>query len=892
MSPARLPSGSRAPLITFLAMQWTKNVVRRVLPNGLTVLVQRDTSAPVVAVVTHVKAGYFDEPDEWVGIAHVLEHMYFKGTHRRGPGEIARETQLAGGYINAATIYDKTVYYTVLPSADDGLVKALEVQSDALTNAALDPEELARELIVIVEEAKRKLDTPSAVASETLFQVLFTRHRMRRWRIGTEDQLKRLTVADLRAYYQSRYTPDRVVVGITGDIDPNRALDLAAQAYGGWHRTAELIEPSPSEPPGATARAKVLRGDLERPLAVFGWKTVAALHEDAPALDVAAGVLSAGRASRLFRELRAPGLASGAGAYHYTPTEVGVFAVSIEGEDDRLDTAVQRATDLVAGLGDDGPGEAELDRVRTLLGTQWCRRFETADGRAAVLCEAEALGDYRLADELYRRTLAVSVDDVARVARKYLDPSNAGAVLYLPTGVPTIWENGGWPPKETDAGSHASAPRERRGDPTAVPRRAGSLTDTDEPYPSGIFHRRCDGADMVVRSRPGSGLVSIGLHVGGLRATETEASAGLSWLLARAALRGAGEMSAEDLAWAAERLGGGIAPVVSADVIGWWLTVEPPAARAAAALLRLVALEPRLASAEVAVERDLQASDARSVRDDMFRYPVQRVRGEAFPADAYGLPALGDPDTVQALTDVNVREWANALADRRASIVAVGDLEPNELLDVLEPLSDWPGRTVMSDPSAASPVWNGGRGEEERQKAQTAVAMAFPAPPYRSHDRYVISVMTALLSGLAGRLFDELRERRSLAYTVAAMPWLAARAGAIATYIATSPEREDEARNAMLAELRRLVDEPVTAEELERARRYAAGSVEVRRQAGRVVAEELLAGWIHGTLHDFADVPAHLRAVTVEDIQRVATKVFVADQRAEYVVRGGRSEGR
>src|ERR1041384_548196 len=157
---------------------FTENVHGCVLANGLTLLIQRDASAPVVAVVTHVRAGYFDEPDEWVGISHVLEHMFFKGTRRRGPGDLARETQLLGGYLNASTIYDKTVYYTVLPSTDGALARAVDIQSDALMNAALDQDELSRELEVIIQEAKRKLDNPGALATETLFQLLFRVHRM------------------------------------------------------------------------------------------------------------------------------------------------------------------------------------------------------------------------------------------------------------------------------------------------------------------------------------------------------------------------------------------------------------------------------------------------------------------------------------------------------------------------------------------------------------------------------------------------------------------------------------------------------------------------------------------------------------------------------------------
>src|SRR3979409_2562445 len=110
-------TASLSPLTSHLSPVWTAGTRREVLPNGLPLLVQPDHSAPVVAVVTHVKAGFFDEPDRWVGISHVLEHMFFKGTERRGPGQIARETKAAGGYLNASTSYDHTTYFAVLLSS-------------------------------------------------------------------------------------------------------------------------------------------------------------------------------------------------------------------------------------------------------------------------------------------------------------------------------------------------------------------------------------------------------------------------------------------------------------------------------------------------------------------------------------------------------------------------------------------------------------------------------------------------------------------------------------------------------------------------------------------------------------------------------------------------------
>src|SRR5919107_3521315 len=145
-------------------------VRRTTLTNGLRVLVRRDASAPVVAIVTYVSAGYFDETDDVIGIAHVLEHMYFKGTPTRGVGEIARQTKAVGGYLNAHTIYDHTSYYTVLPSS--AFAAGLDIQADAYAESVIDAGELAKELEVIIQEAKRKLDNPSAVTVESLYALL------------------------------------------------------------------------------------------------------------------------------------------------------------------------------------------------------------------------------------------------------------------------------------------------------------------------------------------------------------------------------------------------------------------------------------------------------------------------------------------------------------------------------------------------------------------------------------------------------------------------------------------------------------------------------------------------------------------------------------------------
>jgi zinc protease len=860
-------------------MQWTRDVLRLVLPNGVTALVQRETSAPVVAAVTHVRAGYFDEPDEWSGIAHVLEHMYFKGTARRGPGVIARETQEVGGYINAGTIYDKTVYYTVLPSAAGGVERALDVQADALMRAALDADELGRELEVIIQEANRKLDDPSAVTAETLYELLFDRHRMRRWRIGSADNLRRLTADDVRAYYESRYTPGRVVIAVVGDVDPDHVLGLIDASFGPWSRSTQEVPPSPAEPDRRQARARTLRGDVERPLASIGWRTVGTLHEDAPALDIAATMLGSGRGSRLYRALQVPGIAASSGAFHYTPTEVGVFELDLEAEGDHIEDAILRAVDLVEGLGEDGPGADEVRRARSLVATGWARRLESMDGRATALCEAEALGGYELLDEMAARLLRVSSAEVRDAVRRWLGRDSLNGVIYLPKATADLGLAAAWPPPSAGTAVAKSALPTLRplGDAPAVP--------TPSVLPEGLRHWACPGLDLLIRPKPGSQVVTLLLHFPGVPLREELHTAGVSWLLARAAIRGAGGLRGEELALAAEMLGGAIVPSVSSDSIGWSITVAPQGLAHAAALLRSVAIDAELEDAAVTVERGLQISDARRVRDDMFRYPLQRALGVAFRGHPYGLPGLGDPKTLAAIAGDEVRAWAQHLAGTRPVAVVVGDVGFDTALQALQPLIGWDG-PVGSSGTVSLAGWKSATQSEDRDKQQTALALAFPAPAASSPDRFPVGVIGALLSGLAGRLFDELRERRSLAYTVAAMPWLAREAGAMLCYIATSPEREDEARTAMLAELQRLSEEPPTPEELHRARSYAAGVAEIGRQSGRSVAGTILEAWHRGAIEDWASGPERLRAVELDHVLRVAADVFRVDRVAEYVVRG------
>jgi zinc protease len=861
---------------------WTAGVLREVLPNGLTLLAQRDGSAPAVAVVTHVKAGFFDEPDRWAGISHVLEHMFFKGTPTRAVGEVARQTKAAGGYLNAGTSYDYTTYYVTLPAAELGA--ALDIQADALQHALLDRDELARELRVIIQEAKRKLDSPGSVAHETLHELLFDRHRIRRWRIGTEAALEGFTREDVAGYYESRYVPGRTIVSIVGDVDPAEALAAARLRYADWPARAAGTDPSPEEPERHEVRARTLRGPITLAQLVLGWRTVPPLHPDAAALDLAAAVLGSGRGSWLYRAVRAPGLATGVSAYNYAPTEVGVFSVSAELEAERVPAALAEIAANVQALRAGAPGADDIERARALLLTRWARRLESMDGRASALAEAEAMRDVALLDEEFTRLAAVTAAEVRAVAERYLRPDSVGAVVYLPEDRGVALDAAGLTAAfETPTVGHpvsAALPSLRV--PPANGRPAG-LTD------AGVLHVPLDGVDLLVRRKPGVPAVTLGTYVARTEA-ETPSEAGIGALALRAAIRGAGAFDAEALALAFERLGGSLGSSAATDWVGLGTSVMSEELAPAAALLRLALDEPRFDAGELTRERDLMIEEARQVADDTFRFPFQLAFRGAFGDRGYGLPTAGLEETLATLTASRTAEWhrSNVLG-RRLTVVAVGDLEPARAADQLAAIfRDWRGGPV---PLSVPERWRPERTPVERTvelgKAQSAFAMLFPGPARRDPARHAAEVWAAVASGLGGRLFDALREQRSLAYTVLAFAWQRGRAGALGTYIATSPERESEARAAMLEELARFAAEPVSPEELLGAVGYLAGQAVVQRQSASHVAAEILDAWMIGEgLAELEDPAAPYHRVSAEDVWQVARESLRPERRAEGVARG------
>ncbi|MGH7623308.1 MAG: M16 family metallopeptidase, partial [Gemmatimonadaceae bacterium] len=518
----------------------------------------------------------------------------------------------------------------------------------AYARSLLDAGELSRELEVIIQEAKRKADNPGAVATETLYEILHDRHRIRRWRIGREPGLRALTRDALFGFYKNFYHPGNTVLSIVGDVRTEDALAEVERLYGGLRSGEPQRQPGATEEGVSGFRFREFTGDIGQTQLAFGWRTPGTTHPDTPALDLLASVLGAGRASRMYRAVRDRRLASFVSVYNYTPTEIGVFVVHAECPPASAPDAARAIWAQLASIRDGDVGELEIERAKRIYESQWLRRLEDMEGQANYLAEWEALGDWRMGERYLERVLTATREELVAVAHRYVGADNAGIVVYRPESSASVAD-------DADA-MRDLLDRSPRPEPLAPPRpyAAHALRDVRVPdlghEEAGVrvYFPKGD-VPILVRIKRGAPLVHAGLYVLGGAFEEEESLAGLTSLMVRTALKGTETRSALQIAEEAEMLGGSVSGATGSEIFGWTISVPTRSAAAAIELLADVVQHPIFPEEALETERAVALADIAALRDDMYRYPVRLATQAVFADHPYGQPIGGNELTLRRI---------------------------------------------------------------------------------------------------------------------------------------------------------------------------------------------------------------------------------------------------
>jgi len=844
------------------------------LPNGLTVVIRPNPSSPVVAVQAWVKSGSTTEPETRAGMSHILEHMAFKGTKRRGPGEIAREVESVGGEINAYTSFDQTVYHITISGRYLG--NALDILADTLGNSVFDAGELSRELEVILEEVRMNEDNPGRVVSKALFREAYTVHPYGRPVIGFADTIRKTTRDDLVSYFRTYYVPGNMVLVIAGNVDPKTSRPLVERTFGQLPRQPVSEGKTPAEPQQKETRVVLKEKDARRVYLEMGFHGPSMREPDVYAWDLLSMILGSGETSRLVHAVKdQKGLVDSVYASSYTPRDPGLLFVGGTIAPEKARAALKEIlleTFRMAAAPPEGP---ELARAKTATETDFLYSLESQAALARHVGFYETtLNDAAFEQVYLQKIRAVTAADILAVAKKYLVPGNLTVAAVLPSG------QGALLPVEEIRKIAGEAYAEATAPPAKTDR--GSRV-VKEVLPNGIR--------VIVRENHAVPVVAVEAgYLAGVRG-EPKEKVGVSGLTAGMLTKGTKYRAAREISEAVENMGAdlhGYSGRNSFGLQGKFLRRDfEPGFRLFAESLR----EPTFPAEELEKKRSETLGALKQQKDQLAQTTFLLFLAEHYGGHPYGRNPLGTENSVRAMTPEDLKHYYSRWADPRNMVIAIsGDIGAEEALAaVRKAFGDIPQRPGYEPlgPFPVPPLEGIRKAEEQREKQQAHFVIGYPGARFTDPDRYSLDVLGSALAGMGGRLFVNLRDKKSLAYSVTSFSSEQVDPGFFAFYMGTSADKLDLAVADTLKEIGEVKKDGITQEELDRAQKWMIGTYEIGLQSNSSYADKMVYNELYGVGYEETfRAPGKIAAVTLADVNRLAASLLDTDKYTIAVLRG------
>jgi len=826
------------------------------LENGLVVIVREDRSAPVVSAQAWCRAGSVDE-GRWLGagLSHVLEHMLFKGTVTRGAGRIDQEVHDAGGYMNAYTSFDRTVYWISVPNTGGRV--AVDILCDIMQNATLPADELVKELDVIRREMDMCHDDPGRRSSRRLFETAYTRSHYRYPVIGLPDIFNTLTRDDVAAYYRAKYAPNNLFFVVVGDVKASEVLDQIRTAFAETRARPVPPETLVDEPRQTAPRESVEEDSIELGHVHASWHIPELRHPDVPALDVLSVVLGTGRSSRLHREVRErAGLVHSVEAWTYNPGSPGLFGISSVIDGTRFAEANQAIQLEVERLKGGGVTPEELTKAVKQMAAGTLASRKTMQGQAQEMGGSWlAVGDLGFSTRYLAAVGRVTADDLTRVARAYLNDENRTLCALLPNG---------------------SQPK------VEVPEVVSVCTPVRKITLS-------NGLRLLVKEDRRLPFVEFRVVLGGGVLAETAADSGITALMTKMLMKGTTSRSAEQIASEIESVGGSLDTYAGNNSFGVSMEVLRSDFDGALDLMSDVLLRPSFPAHELERERDYQLAVIRGQKDHLLQLAGRAMRRGLFGQRGYGLDASGTEVSVQALTLEQLRLFHARFAVPQNCVLAIyGDVDATAVERAMErTFGAWFSTGLQLDPNLPFPPMETPiRLEETADKKQAVVVIGFRGAEMNDADRYALELVQEACSDMGSRLFLRIRDELGLAYFVGAQNFIGIAQGYFSFFAGTEPAKVAKVVDEFMAEVACLRTGGLTAVELQRAKAKVIGQRKIARQdlGGYAMATAL--DELYGLGFGYSDSEDdRYSAVTGDDTVRVSMKYLTPEAHVLAIVR-------
>jgi zinc protease len=816
-----------------------------VLPNGLTIIVQEDHSAPVASVQAWCATGSIDEDQHLgAGLSHILEHMLFKGTKTRSTNVIAQKIQDVGGYINAYTSFDRTVFWIDVPK--DGVTTALDVLADAMMNSTLPPEEYMKEQEVIRREFAMGLDDPDRVAGLLLFATAYQRHPYHFPVIGDIEIYNQLTQDQVVQYYKTRYVPNNLTFIVVGDVDAAKVRQQLTEFFKTYPEKSLKPVFIPEEPPQLGRRDVHQEFATELTHLSLAWHIPEVTNPDVPALDLLSSILGDGRSSRLYRRVREEaGLAYRISAFSYTPGDPGLFGIDATLDPKKREAAEQLVLRMLDELKQSGVTAEELMKAKKMSLSHHLGDLTTMRGQASDIGSNWLLTrNLNFSRDYLDAVQKVTLDDIKRVAAHYLTNENLTVISLNPKG--------------------SLLPKAE----AAKPISAGDVQK----------FQLSNGLRVLVREDARLPLVAMGvLFRSGLLA-ETPQTNGISRLMAKTLLKGTTTRTAVQIANEIEAVGGHISSEASNNTFNISLEVTKPDVKLAVELLSDVLLNAVMPEKAIVREKEIQIAAIKQEEEQLTSVARNILRQALFTQHPYALRANGSVDSVQRLTRKDLVEFRDRYVVAKNGVLFVfGDVKAAEVKQLFEQALGGmrPGALALTDAHPAAPLSKTESVETRKDKAQGVIMVGYRGADIFSPDRYALQLIDEASSDLGSRFFIRIREQMGLAYYVGATQMEGLVPGLFAFYLGTDPQKIEPVKTALLDEISKLSSDGLSTEELARAKKKLIGQQEIANQSNDAFGYQCALDELYGLgFNYYKSLQRNVDAVTLDDIKRVAAKYF------------------
>ena len=876
-------------------------VTETTLENGLKVLLKEAHTSPLVSVWCWYKVGSKDEAPGATGISHYCEHINFKGTENFPKEDVKGLIERKGGSWNGYTWIDQTCYLSTL--SRDGLDLILRLEADRMHRCLYDDEEILAERTVIISELEGGENNPEEVLDREVVAAAYRAHPYKWPTIGWRGDLDLITPDMLREYYRRHYVPNNATLVVVGDFDTKEALGRIEEHFGSIPRGEEPRRVGTVEPPQVGERRVMVEREGEATYLQIAYHAPAVSDPDAHAYLLLDGVLSGGKgvsiwsgefdrtrkSSRLYRRLVDGNLAARASS-SFVPAQhpyLHTFLFTIkEGVEP---AAVEAAFDEeVERLIADGPTEREFEKAVKQVRAAMVLGADSVTKVAHELGFFETIHDHRWYLDFLPSIGSVTRDDVTRVAKQYLRKSNRTVGLSAPS-----LGKGADAPPVAGHGHHVRSPAyhhrpDGSGDPR-VPAVAASPGEAGAAPAAGAAaagvsptrHVLPNGLVAILQENPLTPSVCLSIRLATGAGQDPRGKTGRANLAAKLLDAGTTSKSKADIAELVDSTGAAMgigADSHSVDIHVSSLGEDLPTILS---LVSDLAREPVFPQEEIDRMRDRLLLAIREERDDTRSEADRGLREAIYPeGHPYRYPVIGYEDDVKGLLrDDLVAFQRETFTPKGATLVLVGDFRQEEARRLIEEhFVSW--QTDVEPPSQDVPdvPWLERPVETiipMRNKTQADVAFGCRGIRRQHPDYYPVSLMNMILGrfGMGGRLGQNIREEKGLAYYAYSVFWASLGPGPFAVRVGANPKGVEPAVEAIRAEIRRIQDELVTEEELQEVKDYLVGSLPRAIETNQGIASQIQAMEFFELGLDYLQrYPEYVRAVTREQVQEAARK--------------------